>query len=397
MDTNSPDPSRCNRHWLKAGSGSLEKFKALVSTRTDVSQWPFAASVQDNILIYDGDVVRRAAADAKARLALMSEWIEVFSAGPGVIVIAGALSDQAVVDGATKVFEALIDQQHRDGTGSGDHFARPGANDRVWNALQKHCLADGENFVRYFGNVAIDLACRAWLGDGYQMTTQVNRVNPGGEAQLPHRDYHLGFMSPDRMLAFPAHVHHFSTGLTLQGAVAHTDMPLQTGPTRFLPYSQMFPQGYVAFGGEDYQVYFNAHYSQLPLAKGDAVFFNPALMHAAGANVTTDTYRTANLLQVSSALGRAMETVDRAAMVRAVYPALLEVRLSGQMSAAEISCAIAACAEGYAFPTNLDRDPPIGGMSPRTQAQIMTEALADELLAPEFGALVDELAIRQSA
>ena len=29
----------------------------------------------------------------------------------------------------------------------------------------------------------------------YQMTAQVNRVNPGGAAQTAHRDYHLGFMS----------------------------------------------------------------------------------------------------------------------------------------------------------------------------------------------------------
>jgi len=65
-----------------------------------------------------------------------------------------------------------------------------------------------------------------------------------------------------------------------------------------------------------------ANYVQLPLCKGDAVFFNPALFHAAGANRTADVRRMANLLQVSSALGRAMEAVDRAAMSAAVSPAL---------------------------------------------------------------------------
>ena len=37
--------------------------------------------------------------------------------------------------------------------------------------------------------------------------------------------------------------------------------------------------------------------------------------------------------------------------------------------------AVAACAEGYSFPTNLDRDPPLGGLAPKTQAQLMHEAL----------------------
>ena len=65
------------------------------------------------------------------------------------------------------------------------------------------------------------------------------------------------------------------------------------------------------------QAYFDAHHVQLPLQKGDAVFFNPALMHAAGHNRSADVRRMANLLQVSSAFGRAMESVDRLRMSQA--------------------------------------------------------------------------------
>ncbi|MEI2775035.1 MAG: phytanoyl-CoA dioxygenase family protein [Tetrasphaera sp.] len=59
------------------------------------------------------------------------------------------------------------------------------------------------------------------------------------------------------------------------------------------------------------------------MAKGDLVWFNPALMHAAGTNVSAGIQRMANLLQVSSAFGRAMESVDRERVVNAIYPALL--------------------------------------------------------------------------
>ena len=48
-----------------------------------------------------------------------------------------------------------------------------------------------------------------------------------------------------------------------------------------------------------------------------AAFFNPALLHGAGHNRSADVRRMANLLQVSSAFGRAMEAVDRAAVSRA--------------------------------------------------------------------------------
>ena len=61
---------------------------------------------------------------------------------------------------------------------------------------------------------------------------------------------------------------------------------------------------------------------QLPLEKGDAAFFNPALFHGAGTNRSTDVRRMANLLEISLPFGRAMETVDRTAVSRALFPVL---------------------------------------------------------------------------
>ena len=99
---------------------------------------------------------------------------------------------------------------------------------------------------------------------------------------------------------------------------AHTDMPAETGPTMYLPHSHKYLPRYLAWRQPDFREYFEAHHVQLPLRKGDAVFFNPAVFHAAGANRTADVRRMANLLQVSSAFGRAMEVVDRAAMSAAL-------------------------------------------------------------------------------
>jgi hypothetical protein len=125
------------------------------------------------------------------------------------------------------------------------------------------------------------------------------------------------------------------------------------------------------------------------LRKGDAVFFNPALFHAAGTNRTADVNRMANLLQVSSAFGRAMEAVDRSAMSAVVFPALRAMADAGAPPSM-IASVIAACAEGYSFPTNLDLDQPIGGLAPATQAEILHAAVADgwsrQRLETELGA-----------
>jgi ectoine hydroxylase-related dioxygenase (phytanoyl-CoA dioxygenase family) len=184
---------------------------------------------------------------------------------------------------------------------------------------------------------------------------------------------------------FPAHVHRLSPVLTLQGAVAHVDMPVETGPTMYLPHSQKYEPGYMAVGLPEFQEYFEANYVQLPLEKGDAVFFNPALLHGAGTNRTTDVKRMANLLQVSSAFGRAMGTVDTERVAEAVYPALRTRKAAGAPEK-DLRNVVAAAAEGYAFPTNLDRDKPVGRLTPESQAELVWRGLQEDWDEKTFGA-----------
>jgi len=356
--------------WFSAADCRLDEFRALVEQQTDRADYPHAAEVRQNVLIYDPEIL-----DADRREA-QSELARALLDGPGIVVFRGAF-DPAVVDRATAVFTAMISEQRAAGVVHGDHFAKPGANDRVWGALDKFALRDPAAFAGYYANDTLALISSAWLGTGYQVTSQINVVNPGGQAQVAHRDYHLGFMSQQQAEAYPAHIHRLSPTLTLQGAVAHVDMPVETGPTLYLPHSQKYPAGYVAFHLDEFTAYFEDNYVQLPLAKGDAVFFNPALFHGAGTNRSADVRRMANLLQVSSAFGRAMETVDRTAMCRALYPVLRDF-------AGNVANVVAAAAEGYAFPTNLDHDQPIGGLAPQTQAELLLQALSEKWDTPQF-------------
>ncbi|RRR82270.1 phytanoyl-CoA dioxygenase family protein [Streptomyces sp. RP5T] len=360
------------RAWLSEQDCDLEAFRALVERGVDPADYPYASAVERNVLLYDAERVR----GAEDRREVQEELVKALTDGPGVVVLRGAFPDHAVVDRFTEVFDSLIREQYAAGTTAGDHFAKPGANERVWNALEKGALYDPAAFADYYANPVVALVCEAWLGPGYQVTSQVNVVNPGGLAQTAHRDYHLGFLSDEAAAAYPAHVHRLSPVLTLQGAVAHCDMPVESGPTLYLPFSQLFEPGYLAWRRPEFQAYFKEHHVQLPLSKGDAVFFNPALFHAAGTNRTTDVRRTANLLQVSSAFGRAMETVDREAVSNAVYPALLRRKAEGA-DAQWLDNVIAASAEGYPFPTNLDSDPPVDGLAPPSQADLVRRALAE--------------------
>jgi ectoine hydroxylase-related dioxygenase (phytanoyl-CoA dioxygenase family) len=344
----------------------LDDLLEVLAERTEPAAYPLAADVVDEVLVYDAAALRAAAPDDAA-----AELVRALADGPGIVVFRGAYADRAIVDRTTAAFEELIAQQRATGAVAGDHFAPPGANDRVWNALEKLAVRAPEIFVDYYANDMIALVATAWLGPGYQVTSQLNVVNPGGQAQVGHRDYHLGFLPNPVIERYPAHVHRLSPVLTLQGAVAHSDMPLESGPTLYLPHSQKYGPGYLAANRPEFAAYFAEHHVQLPLRAGDAAFFNPAVIHGAGTNRSAGIRRMANLLQISSPFGRAMESVDRDRMCRALYPALRAAATAG----VDVRHAVAAAAEGYAFPTNLDRDPPVGGLAPATQADLVRRAL----------------------
>jgi ectoine hydroxylase-related dioxygenase (phytanoyl-CoA dioxygenase family) len=390
MNANPPSSTRnAPSAWLAVDQCKVADLDQLVQTRKQPQDCPQATSILKGVPLYDGVALRAAQAasaqPAQWRASLMAEWAQVWSQGAGVLVVQGLYPDVAVVDATTLAFQALIAESRAAGQG-GDHFAKPGANDRVWNALEKLCLRAPEVFAAYYGNALLATVCEAWLGPAYQMTSQINCVNPGGAAQTAHRDFHLGFFNAAGAQRFPAHVHRLSPYMTLQGAVAHVDMPLQSGPTLYLPHSQKYEPGYLVSGLPEFQAYFDQHHVQLPLNKGDGIFFNPALLHAAGHNRSADIRRMANLLQISSAFGRSMEAVDRVGMAQALYPSLLQLQSAGSMHADDVLAAVAASAEGYAFPTNLDRDPPLGGLAPQSQQDLMRSALAQGHTPAQFSA-----------
>jgi len=76
-----------------------------------------------------------------------------------------------------------------------------------------------------------------------------------------HRDYHLGHMKVSTSQKYPAHMHQLCGLLTLQGAIAHCDMPLESGPTLYLPHTQKYEHGYLAFHQPEFQPYFDNTYA----------------------------------------------------------------------------------------------------------------------------------------
>ena len=364
--------------YLSSNDCNLEEFSKSLDRTLNQSDVPLAHDIKKNIPIYDVSQIDF----LDDTQTLRTEWANVLHKTAGVLVLKNAYPDTSCIDAATLIFEKIIADEKAATGDKADHFAASGANDRIWNSAQKLCQSDPNTFAKYFSNLAVDTACKAWLGPNYQMTAQINLVRPTGAAQSPHRDYHLGFQTRELAESYPAHVHDLSPVLTLQGAIAHIDMPIESGPTKLLPFSQIYRYGYLAYSQPEFREYFENNYVQIPLNKGDVLFFNPALYHAGGANISKDIHRMANLLQVSSAFGRAMESLDKSGMTRKLYPIL--AKNNHNLSEKEIDAAITSCAEGYSFPTNLDTAPPLDGLAPETQANLFRRALTEKMSISDF-------------
>jgi hypothetical protein len=138
-------------HWLRAADARLDDLRAVLDQRTDPAACPNAARLLHDVPVYDCAALRsRLCGDEAFRQFLMSEWAGIWEDGPGILVLQGALAALAV-DDVTARFMEIIDRE-RDGDSRGDHFAKAGANDRVWNALEKLCLLDPDAFARYYAN-----------------------------------------------------------------------------------------------------------------------------------------------------------------------------------------------------------------------------------------------------
>ena len=157
----------------------------------------------------------------------------------------------------------------------------------------------------------------------------------------------------------------------------------------YLPHSQKYEPGYLAWPPPEFTALLRRAPRPAAARQGRRGVLQPGAVPRRRHNRSADVRRMANLLQVSSAFGRAMESVDRAAMCDArstrCWPGArppAPVRGSWTTSSRP-------SAEGYAFPTNLDRDPPVDGLAPPTQADLVRRALAEGWDAATFTARLD--------
>ena len=340
------------KSFFKVKDVNPKEFEDIIKNKAKKEDFTLCDDLQKNVPIYHSKKIF----SAKNKEDYKNELNYIFEKGPGVVVFKQMYEDLSLIDKKNEIFYE-IHKEDKELYPEFSHFTGPNPNLRIWNTLEKAALKNSECFINYYKNPIIRLVSESWLGSFYQVTSQVNSVKPNGKAQSPHRDYHLGFQEDYTVEKFPLNAQVMSQMLTLQGAIAHSDMPIESGPTMLLPFSQQYPLGYLAYREKTFQDIFHENYIQLPLEKGDGVFFNPALFHGSGNN-HSNSDRIANLLQISSAFGKPMETLNFEKMTMSLYQPLLEKFINKQIDREELENVCLCICDNYSFPTNIAKDVP---------------------------------------
>ena len=153
--------------FLSYDSCRVEDFEKIIKKKLDPNLLSHFSEIKDNIPIYNMKLLREKLHDKDERLSLMSEWAYVLSQSSGVLVLKNTYDDCSSIDDATKIYEKIIIEEKEKNIGGSDHYAKPGANDRIWNSLQKLCQKDSFVFAKYFGNEVISAVCESYLGPAY--------------------------------------------------------------------------------------------------------------------------------------------------------------------------------------------------------------------------------------
>ena len=129
-----------NKHnYYRAEQCNLADFQEMINQKLIPDSVPHASKITNNIPIYDIPELQNILQNYEQKYELMAEWAWVLRAGSGAIVLSKAYHNTSVIDEATKIYEKIISDEKLKNVGGADHFAAAGANDRIWNSLQKLC------------------------------------------------------------------------------------------------------------------------------------------------------------------------------------------------------------------------------------------------------------------
>ena len=144
--------------WLNPADAELDDLLTVLKQQTNPADYPCAERIEQQVPVYDAARIR-----SEDRRTVQAEFAKAFADGPGIIVLQGAFGNDAVDAATAVVLRGPIVNSTGPGSAAGDHFAKPGAERSVWNALEKLAIAAPEVFAGVLRQRPAALVASAWL------------------------------------------------------------------------------------------------------------------------------------------------------------------------------------------------------------------------------------------
>ena len=181
----------------------LSDLLAVLDEQTRLEDYPHASRVEQQVLVYDSTAVRpgwptgRGAARSRPRSRGRSRAARASSSSPGLRRRERARPH----DRGLQPDDRRPAQPRR----RGRRPLRQAGSQRPGLERPREAGGHRPRGLRRLLRQRRGAGSHRLAGPG-QVTSQVNVVNPGGEGQTVHRDYHLGFQSDEVCADYPAHV-----------------------------------------------------------------------------------------------------------------------------------------------------------------------------------------------
>ena len=285
MSATRRDPRRApaTADWPTSSTCSVEQTTTSPTTRMP----PRSSS---GVLIYDGERLRKEPPARAGAAAVEAELARALTDGPGIVVfdrgVRRPVGRRPCHGGSSRRSSPT---QRAAGGAAGDHFAKAGQNDRIWNALEKLALRDPGR-VRRLLRQRHPRAGLPRPGSAPATRSPRRSTSSTRAARRRPRTATTTWASIGREVARGSRP--MCTGCRpcspCRARSRTRDMPAETGPTMYLPHSQKYLPGYLAWRRPEFREYFEATTSSCRWPRATRRSSTRRCSMRAGANRTAD-------------------------------------------------------------------------------------------------------------
>lgn len=226
---------------------------------------------------------------------------------------------------------------------------------RLWNFYSDLSQYDIKTWIDYFGDKNLYNLLSLWMGAYLRYSAQVNILKKGYLGHWIHQDYPVGLYSKDFVKKLSPVQYQSIQHFSLQVLIAHDEMTPSNGALKVLPASQLWSQAQIInFSSNSFTEFFNTECHEICMSPGDALFYNPHLIHCTG-DLNDGEQRRAALILATSPFLVPMEKTNFSCIQEQLDPYLKSQLVMNKISKEDVKRLLQISSDPCQFPMTFSK------------------------------------------